>query len=64
MSLESVKSLVARMHKDPEFKEKLASNRDEALGQYDLTAEEKHAVIRLSISGGSNADAGPLALWN
>lgn len=64
MSLESVKTVVARMHKDAEFKQKLTSNRDETLSQYDLTSEEKHAVIRLSIGGGNKVDAAPLGVWN
>lgn len=62
MSLESVKSVVARMHKDAEFKQKLASNRDETLAAYDLSSEELHAVVRLSVGGGNTV--GDNSLWS
>lgn len=62
MSIESVKSLVARLHKDPEFKEKFASSRDEALSGYDLTVEERGAIIRLGIGDSPKAVA-PLGTW-
>lgn len=52
MSLEAMKSLVSRMHKDPEFKKTLVSSPEAAVSQYDLTAEERQAVTKIGVSLG------------
>jgi hypothetical protein len=62
MSLKSVRSLVSRMAKDPEFKKQIASDHD-ALSKYDLTADERSAVGKLSTGTGHDFDAVPFSSW-
>ncbi|GEM_PF-6950443 len=64
MSLESVKSVVARMSRDSSFKQMVGTSPEEALSQYDLTTPEREAISKFGLGiTGPQTGAGPLDTW-
>ena len=52
MSLKAVKSIVKRTFSDSKFKKSLMENPDGVLAKFDLTDEEKDAIINVHTSVG------------
>ncbi|MFC1978509.1 hypothetical protein ACFLVP_00795 [Chloroflexota bacterium] len=71
MSLKAVKSLVKKTFTDSKFKESLLKNPSGTLSKFDLTDEEKDAIINVHTSvgvvGGNSAilqaTVKPMASW-
>jgi hypothetical protein len=59
MSVETLKQVVARLVSEPEFRELLSSEPDQALEGYDLSAEE---IAALKAIQGEAPDAAPAEL--
>jgi len=71
MSLKAVRTLVKKTFTDSKFKRSLLSNPDKALAKFDLTDDEKGAIINVHTSvgvvGGDSAvlqaTVKPMATW-
>ena len=71
MSLKAVKSLVKKTFADSKFKESLLNEPTKTLSKFDLTGEEKNAIINVHTSvgvvGGDSAvlqaTVKPMATW-
>ena len=71
MSLKAVRSLVKRTFTDSKFKESLLKEPNKTLSRFDLTDEEKGAIINVHTSVGIvngnsavlEAKATPMATW-
>jgi len=71
MSLKAVRSLVKRAFTDSEFQESLLKDPTRTLAKFDLTIEEKDAIINVHTSVGIvngnsavlEAKAKPMATW-
>jgi hypothetical protein len=72
MSLKAVRTLVKKTFTDSKFKKSLLANPDKALAKFDLTDEEKGAIINVHTSVGVvsstsavlEAKAQPMASWS
>ncbi len=69
MSRIGLKALAAKLASDLEFKKRVLSGDDSALSEYDLSKEEREAVVSargrlvMATSTGQAETADPLAIW-